>query len=227
MYCNHAANMQARKSVVLGGGFVGLASALHLQRLGRQVTLVDPMKPGSAAAASYGNAGTMARYANVPVNSPSVLRKLPSMLFDQTGPLSIKPSAHLASMLPWASLFAWNCRPAAVEHTAAALGALLSRAESGYDAVWEQAGVDIDLPMGTYASRDVDGQLPFAVRKGQGHLLLQRSEAAMKDSQAGAAMRTRHVAGLRMQALSQDEVLDLEPALDAASCMSRGPRTAD
>jgi hypothetical protein len=81
--------------------------------------------------------------------------------------------------------------------------------------------------MGTYASRDVDGQLPFAVRKGQGHLLLQRSEAAMKDSQAGAAMRTRHVAGLRMQALSQDEVLDLEPALDAASCMSRGPRTAD
>lgn len=210
--------MQARKSVVVGGGFVGLASALHLQRLGRQVTLVDPTKPGSAAAASYGNAGTMATYANVPVNSPSVLCKLPSMLFDQTGPLSIKPSAHLASMLPWASLFAWNCRPAAVEHTAAALGALLSRAESGYDAVWEQAGVDIDLSMGTYASQDVDGQLPFAVRKGQGHLLLQRSEAAMKDSQAGAAMRTRHVAGLRMQALSQDEVLDLEPALDAASC---------
>ena len=203
--------MQARKSVVVGGGFVGLASALHLQRLGRRVTLVDPTKPGSAAAASYGNAGTMAAYANVPVNSPSVLRKLPSLLLDPTGPLSIKPSAHLASMLPWASLFAWNCRPAAVEHTAAALGALLSRAESGYEPVWEQAGVDIDQPMGAYASQSADGELPFAVRKGQGHLFLQRTEAAMKASQASAAMRTRHVAGLRMHALSQDEVTNPNP----------------
>ena len=93
--------------------------------------------------------------------------------------------------------------------------------------MWEQAGVDIDMAMGTYASRDVDGQLPFAVRKGQGHLLLQRTEGAMKDSQAGAAMRTRHVTGLRMQALSQDEVLDLEPALDAASCKPRRPPTPD
>ena len=213
-------SMQARKSVVIGGGFVGLASALHLQRLGRQVTLVEAASLGSSAAASYGNAGTMAIYANVPVNSPSVLRKLPSMLFDKTSPLSIKPSAHLASMVPWASLFAWNCRPAAVEHTAAALGALLSRAESGYDAVWKQAGVDIDLSMGTHASLGVDGQsaLPFAVRKGQGHLILQRTEAAMKDSQADADMRARHIAGLRMQRLSQHEVLALEPALDAASC---------
>ena len=203
--------MKARKSVVVGGGFVGLASALHLQRLGRRVTLVDPTKPGSAAAASYGNAGTMAAYANVPVNSPSVLRKLPSLLLDPTGPLSIKPSAHLASMVPWASLFAWNCRPAAVEHTAAALGALLSRAESGYEPVWEQAGVDIDQPMGAYASQSADGELPFAVRKGQGHLFLQRTEAAMKASQASAAMRTRHVAGLRMHALSQDEVPNPNP----------------
>jgi D-amino-acid dehydrogenase len=210
----------ARKSVIVGGGFVGLASALHLQSIGRQVTLVDPAKPGSAASASYGNAGTMAPYSNVPVNSPSLLRNLPSMLFDKTSPLSIKPSAHLATMLPWASLFAWNCRPVAVEQTAAALGALLSRAEYGYDAVWKQAGVDIDLSMGRHASHDVEGQseLPFAVRRGQGHLILQRSEAAMKGSEAGIEMRARHVADLRIQALSQDEVLELEPALDAASC---------
>jgi glycine/D-amino acid oxidase-like deaminating enzyme len=160
----------ARKTVVIGGGFVGLSSALHLQRIGRQVTLVDSGKVGSAVAASYGNAGTMAAYANVPVNSPGLLRKLPSMLLDASSPLSIKPSAHLASMLPWASLFAWNCRPAAVERTAAGLGALLSRAESGYEAVWKQAGVDIDLPMGADASADVPGQRerPYAVRHGQG-----------------------------------------------------------
>lgn len=44
----------------------------------------------------------------------------------------------------------------------------------------------------------------------------------MKASQPSAAMRTRHVAGLRMHALSQDEVLELEPALDPASCAGGG-----
>lgn len=182
----HAA--ASKRSVVVGGGFVGLASALHLQRIGRKVTLVDRSPTfGSAAAASFGNAGTMAPYANVPVNSPGLLRKLPGMLMDEASPLSIKPCAHLASMLPWAALFAWNCRPAAVERTAAALGALLSKAESGYEDVWKQAGVDIDKQMGSHASHDVDGQRekPYAVRKGQGHLFVYRSEEAMRQSEAG------------------------------------------
>ena len=181
----------ARRSVVVGGGFVGVATALHLQRVGRAVTLVESTCVSGAAAASYGNAGTMAAYANVPVNSPSLLRKLPSMLLAESSPLSMSYSMHLASMLPWASLFAWNCRPAAVERTAAGLGALLSRAESGYEAVWKQAGVDLDRPMGDYASQSVEGQRerPFAVRKGQGHLFLLRSEAAMKDSEASVALR--------------------------------------
>ena len=162
----------------------------------------------------------MAPYANVPVNSPSLLRKLPGMLLDESSPLSIKPTPHLLSMLPWGALFAWNCRPSAVERTAAGLGALLSRAESGYEAVWEQAGVDIDQPMGDYASSHVEGQRerPFAKREGQGQLFLMRSEAAMKDSEAGIAMRKRHVADLRVQRLSQDEVLELEPALSADAC---------
>lgn len=163
----------------------------------------------------------MAAYANVPVNSPSVLHRLPGMLLDPSSPLSIKLTAHLPSMLPWAALFAWNCRPSAVEHTAKALGALLSRADAGYEAVWKQAGIDIDGAMGVHASSDADGQRekPFAVR--EGYLLLQRSEAAMKASEAGAALRSRHVANLRMEALSSDEVAELEPAL-APSCRVGG-----
>lgn len=166
----------------------------------------------------------MAAYANVPVNSPSVLSKLPSMLFDPTSPLSIKLTSHLPTMLPWAALFAWNCRPAAVQHTAAALGALLSRADRGYEAVWKQAGVDVDGPMGVHASSVVTSttesgpaphERPFAVR--QGYLLLQRTEEAMRASEAGAALRERHITGLRMEALSADEVSALEPALSSES----------
>ena len=81
----------ARHSIVIGGGFVGLSAALHLQRIGRKVTLVEKAPEiAGAASASYGNAGTMAAYANVPVNSPAVLRRLPGMLMDPSSPLSIK-----------------------------------------------------------------------------------------------------------------------------------------
>ena len=52
----------AKSAVVIGGGFVGLSCALHLQRIGRRVVLVDRGSVGGAQSASYGNAGTMACY---------------------------------------------------------------------------------------------------------------------------------------------------------------------
>ena len=113
----------SRKSIVVGGGFVGLASALHLQRVGRQVTIIEASKNiGGAAAASYGNAGTMAAYANVPVNSPSLFRKLPSLVMDPASPLSIKPSAHLASMLPWACVHRVPTRAPCPSHQSKSTG---------------------------------------------------------------------------------------------------------
>ena len=134
----------SKSSVVVGGGFVGLSCALHLQRIGRRVTLLDRFGVGHASAASFGNAGTMARYANVPTNSPGLLRRLPGLLSDGDGPLSVAWGAHLARMAPWSLLFAAHCARPAVDHSAPALGALLSRAEAGYAGVWAQARVDPD-----------------------------------------------------------------------------------
>jgi glycine/D-amino acid oxidase-like deaminating enzyme len=77
----------------------------------------------------------------------------------------------------------------------------------------------VDGPMGAYASEDdaAARARPFAER--QGYLLLQRSEEVMRASEAGAALRRRGVGeGLRMEALSTDEVIDLEPHLAARVC---------
>eukprot|EP00548_Thalassiothrix_antarctica_P001153 CAMPEP_0194136824 /NCGR_PEP_ID=MMETSP0152-20130528/6800_1 /TAXON_ID=1049557 /ORGANISM="Thalassiothrix antarctica, Strain L6-D1" /LENGTH=861 /DNA_ID=CAMNT_0038833627 /DNA_START=155 /DNA_END=2740 /DNA_ORIENTATION=+ len=192
-----------RHSIIVGGGFVGLSSALHLQRIGRRVTLIDSSPEiGGTASCSYGNAGTMAMYANVPVNSPSIFGKLPNLLLDECGPLSIKPSWHLPKMIPWATLFAWNCRPSAVEHTAASLGALLLCAESGWESVWKQAGINMNT----------------TTRVKEGYLILQRTESDMQNSRVGADLRKRFVPNLRMRALTRDEVLELEPNLDPKSC---------
>ena len=55
---------------ILGAGVVGLAIAERLLAEGREVVLVDPGPPGMGA--SYGNAGTIADYAVMPVGTPGL-----------------------------------------------------------------------------------------------------------------------------------------------------------
>jgi D-amino-acid dehydrogenase len=60
--------------VVLGAGIVGVAAALHLQKRGRSVALVDRRGPGEET--SYGNAGLIQREAFLPYTFPKGLLKL-------------------------------------------------------------------------------------------------------------------------------------------------------
>ena len=65
-----------RSAIVLGGGMVGVATALHLQCRGWSVALVDRSEPGRET--SYGNAGfiqsEMVRPAAMPRDIASLLR---------------------------------------------------------------------------------------------------------------------------------------------------------
>ena len=63
------------KIAVIGAGIVGISSANWLQKYGQDVTLFDMNDPGSQA--SFGNAGTYARYANIPTNSSSFFYLFP------------------------------------------------------------------------------------------------------------------------------------------------------
>ena len=67
--------------LIVGGGIIGLTIAHRLQQTNRSVMLIDPAEPGSGA--SWGNAGTIADYAIMPVASPAVLKNLPALLFNR------------------------------------------------------------------------------------------------------------------------------------------------
>ena len=54
--------------IVLGAGIVGVSTAIHLQRRGRQVTLIDRKPPGNGT--SFGNAGLIQREGVVPYGFP-------------------------------------------------------------------------------------------------------------------------------------------------------------
>src|SRR3569832_1520510 len=60
--------------IVLGAGIVGVCVAIHLQRRGRNVLLVDRREPGRET--SYGNAGIIQREAVRPRASPRQLSEL-------------------------------------------------------------------------------------------------------------------------------------------------------
>ena len=130
-------------AVVVGGGFVGLSSALALQRAGAgRVRLLERAPGDPRRAASHGNAGTFAPYANVPVNAPGAASAALAMLARPGGgALGMRLTPHLLRMVPWALGFWRHSDPGRWRASGLALGSLLRRATAGYDGVLAQAGV--------------------------------------------------------------------------------------
>jgi len=89
--------------IVVGAGIVGTATARALQRAGHAVTLIDSDEPGKAT--SYGNAGFIAIDHVLPLARPSTLKRVPQMLMDRNGPLTVHPPS-IPYLLPWMARFA-------------------------------------------------------------------------------------------------------------------------
>lgn len=87
-----------KRVVVIGGGIMGLSTAIWLLRSGRPVTIVDP---GIARRpASFGNAGVLAACSVVPVTVPGLIAKAPLLLLDPNSPLYVRWS-YLPRLAPW------------------------------------------------------------------------------------------------------------------------------
>jgi D-amino-acid dehydrogenase len=174
---------------VVGAGVVGLAVALRLASGGREVMLIDPNEPGSGA--SFGNAGTLADYACVPVGNPGMLRNLPRLLFDADSPFSLRWAA-LPALAPWLIRFLRQSMPRRARANAVALADLLSEALPA----WQELAAEAKLS---------------ALLRQNGCLYLFRGA---KDFDAKAwDYKLRAELGVRQQVLGPAEIAALEPAL--------------
>ncbi|MDP6164407.1 MAG: FAD-dependent oxidoreductase [Candidatus Thioglobus sp.] len=117
--------MEKTDIAVLGGGVIGLSVALKMLNSGREVVLIDPEEPGSGT--SYGNAGTIAEYAVLPVGSPEVIKRLPSLLFYKNSPMAIKRS-EILSLAPWLMKFLYQSMPKQAEKNAQSIAKILVNA---------------------------------------------------------------------------------------------------
>lgn len=174
---------------VIGAGFVGLSSAYWLMRDGHEVTLFDPI--GAAGGASFGNAGTFASYACIPVNNPSVFRDLPRYLLAGDSPLRLRWS-YLPLAAPWLLRFLASSTRRRYTATATALSQLLGRAQQGYTEMMSEPA------------------LSSFVRPGE-CLYLYSGAAAFAASQDTLALRRS--LGVACQVLAREEIQQLEPAL--------------
>ncbi|MDV6317655.1 FAD-dependent oxidoreductase [Chromohalobacter sp. HP20-39] len=107
--------------IVIGAGVIGIASALALGRRGLNVMVVDKQAPGMGA--SFGNAGHMATEQVFPIADASILKHLPGMLMNPTGPLRLD-WRYLPKALPWFIRLLSNLRPAPYQASVSGLRAL-------------------------------------------------------------------------------------------------------
>ena len=135
---------------VVGAGIVGVSTAEWLRRDGHDVILFDRLEPGSPDQTSYGNAGLLARTAVVPVSVPGLLRHVPSMLFDEDGPLFMRWS-YLPKLLPWLVPFLRNGREERVREIAAALDTILGDSVDQHVALSHGTAAADYIETGNYA----------------------------------------------------------------------------
>jgi D-amino-acid dehydrogenase len=125
--------------IVIGAGIVGTATARALQRAGHAVTLVDSGEPGKAT--SYGNAGFIAIDHVLPLARPSTLRRVPQMLMDRNGPLTVHPPS-IPYLLPWMARFALAAYSAAeVRKGVDSFGPLMAEANIAWQAEIQASGL--------------------------------------------------------------------------------------
>lgn len=114
-----------KSALVIGGGFVGAASAWQLQRAGYRVTLLDAGDP--VRAASWGNAGHLAIEQVDPLASAANLRSLPRRLFLFGGPVGLPPR-DIAAWLPFGLRLVAAASPQRFAAGRRALSSLLAQA---------------------------------------------------------------------------------------------------
>jgi len=177
---------------VIGGGVVGIVSAIELLRDGHGVTLIEPGAPGGEQAASYGNGSLLNPSSVIPMSLPGLWKQVPGYLADPLGPLTIRWS-YLPRLLPWLRRFLQaGSTPANVAAIGRALRPLLADAPALHRTLAEEAGV------GDLITR-------------QGVLFAFPDRAAFEAE--AFSWRVRRDTGTRWLELEEDKLRQREPAL--------------
>jgi len=180
--------------VVLGAGIVGVCCALELQKSGHRVILID--RDGIGEGCSKGNAGHFATEQIMPLATPGLMWKIPKMLLDPLGPVSIRWS-YLHKISPWLIRFMLNTRSGPFSQGVEALRELNNASLPAWLKVLKGLGEQDQIKL-------------------DGSLLVFESAKTVADYEDTHMFLNEQ--GIKTETLSGCQVLELEPKLSANIC---------
>lgn len=176
--------------IVLGAGMVGVSAALHLQKRGRSVVLVD--RGGVADETSYGNAGIIQVEGIVPYPFPRDPAKLVKYAFNMLPEANLHWTA-LPKLAPWLIRYFLASNEQGQAQTAVGAKPLVLASIREHEALMREAGID-------------------SVLRRTGYLRLYRNAKAFDDAVAKETEdRTRY--GVNFEAVTPERIQELEPHL--------------
>ena len=183
--------------LIIGGGVIGLASALELLEAGHSVRILERKRLG--AGASEGNCGLITPSHALPLTRPGTVGKALASMLSSSSPLYFRPRLDL-SLIAWGLNFSRNCNRPSMLRTMFARSDMLVRSRELYNELiakhklaceWEERGLlTVFATERAFAKeRAADAELA-AVGVETSHLSpeeLKRHEPALRDDLAGAS----------------------------------------
>ena len=176
--------------IVLGAGMVGVSTALHLQKRGRSVALIDRRAPGEET--SYGNSGIIQREGVVPYPFPRQIGLLAQYALNMRTEANLHWSA-LPTIAPWLYRYWAASTPARLAATARAARPLIERCVVEHEALMGEAGI-------------------ASVLRRTGYLRFYRLPAALK-AEIVTDEAWRRTYGINYEVVDGRKLAELEPHL--------------
>src|SRR5262245_2787832 len=179
--------------MVLGAGMVGVATALHLQKRGQAVVLID--RRGAGEETSYGNTGIIQREGVVPYPFPRDLGLILRYAFNRLPESNLHWRA-LPAISPWLFQYWRASTPQAIAATSRGARPLIERCVIEHETLMGEAGA-------------------LGLMRRTGYLKLYRSAPALDSAMLKdkAASETYDV---NFEMVGRDRIASLEPHLTGA-----------
>lgn len=125
--------------IVIGGGVIGLSSALYLSRAGHKVTVLD--KDGFTDNCSYGNLGYVCPSHFIPLAAPGIIWQGFKWMLNSRSPFYVQPSLN-AALVDWGLKFIKSATVKNVKDAAVPLKDIAVFSQDEYMKWEKEAGFD-------------------------------------------------------------------------------------
>lgn len=120
--------------IVIGGGIIGLSTALYLKRTGNNVIVID--REGFANNCSYGNMGYVCPSHFIPMAAPGIVWQGLKWMFNSRSPFYVQPSLN-SSLIDWGLKFMRSATNKNVANAAIPLKDIAVFSQDEYD-LWDK-----------------------------------------------------------------------------------------